>query len=201
MFHVKHHWLRAARFCGLDPDDRQMATMSRYHDWLRTEGIPAGGLGPGEGDRIDLRHLADAVLFASVFPGNVATVWDLGTGVGLPGIPLAICLPEIAFTLIDRSRRRTDLTGRALRILDLENCQVVTGEISDLAGGPDVIVSRASLPPDRLLPLARSHLEPGGVAVVGGSWRKRPRHHGWTTTEIPPDVLDQTVWLLIMRAE
>jgi hypothetical protein len=37
------------------------------------------------------------------------------------------------------------------------------------------------------------------MAVVGGSWRERPDHLGWETVEIPPDLLDHTVWLLIMR--
>ena len=163
--------------------------------------MPAGGIGPAEPDRIDRRHLADSVLFATQIPTGPHEVWDLGSGIGLPGIPLAILMSECEFRLIDRSGRRVTLMRRALRVLDLENCQVWQTRIEDLKGETDVIVSRASLPAARLGEVVSGHLRPGGIAVVAGSWRQRPEHPGWTTIEIPPDALDQTVWLLIMRGE
>lgn len=174
--------------------------MERYGRWLADEGVRSGGLGPGEVDRIERRHLADSVLFASQL-GSVAEVWDLGSGVGLPGIPLAIVLPGTRLVLLDRSGRRVDLARRALRILDLQNCQVIQGEIEEVTGPVPAIVSRASLPPDRLAVVARRALEPGGVAVVAGSWVESPRWPGWSTVEIPRHVLDQPVWLLIMRRQ
>lgn len=198
---MKPVWLRAAEYAGLAPDSGQIGLMERYAGWLASEGEIAGGIGPGEADRLDRRHLADSVLFASQLPNDVGTVWDLGSGVGLPGIPLAICLPETEFVLIDRSGRRTDLMRRALRVLALQNCQVEQGEIAELTGHVDAVVSRASLPPDDLRGVVGRVLKTTGVAVVAGSWRNRPEHAGWATVEIPADVLDQTVWLLIMRRE
>ena len=200
MFHVKPYWVRAAEFCRLELDDDQVERMERYGDWLSTEGIAAGGIGPAEGERIDRRHLADSVLFASQL-GTGEEVWDLGSGVGLPGIPLAICLPHTSFVLLDRSGRRVDLVRRVIRVLDLENCQAVQGEISEIDGEIGVMVSRASLPPTQLAETGRRHLSPGGVLVAGGSWQEPPQHRGWVTVEIPRDVLDQPVWLLIMRRQ
>lgn len=171
-----------------------------YAGWLADEGVRSGGIGPSELDRLDRRHLADSVLFASALT-NPDRVWDLGTGVGLPGIPLAICMPDTEWLLVDRSGRRVDLARRVIRILGLENCQVVQGEIDDLTGEAPGIVARASLPPDQLRVVGEEHLGPGGVMVAGGSWQRVPQHPGWTTIEIPPDVLDQPVWLLIMRRE
>ncbi|MGH3651036.1 MAG: 16S rRNA (guanine(527)-N(7))-methyltransferase RsmG [Acidimicrobiia bacterium] len=192
-------WVRAARFSGLDPDSSQIDQMTRYGLWLATEARDAGGIGPGEIDRIERRHLADSMLFASQLSSAPGEVWDLGSGVGLPGIPLAVCMPETRFLLIDRSGRRVDLLGRAIRILDLENCEVEQGEINQLDGEVETVVSRASLPPGLLTPLVTRLLIPGGMAVVGGSWRAPPDHPGWETAEIPRDLLDHTVWLLIMR--
>ena len=201
LFHVKPHWIRAAEYVGLDLQPGQIETMERYGLWLTGEAMRAGGIGPDESERIDQRHLADSILFATEIPDDARDVWDLGSGAGLPGIPLAICLPEKEIVLVDRAGRRVDLLRRAVRILGLANCSVCHRDIADLSGDVDVIVSRASLPPEELLPVARSHLRPGGTAINAGSWRSRPDHDGWTTIEIPPHVLDQTVWLLIMRQE
>lgn len=201
LFHVKRVWHRAAEFAGLDLDEGQSELLERFGIWLGTEAQRAGGIGPAESERIDRRHLADALLFASEIPPGSGRVWDLGSGVGLPGIPLAIALPDREFDLIDRSGRRVDLMRRAIRMLDLGNCQATQADIEDLSGPAEVIVSRASLPPDRMLDVADGLLEPGGVAVLAGSWHQRPEHAGWTTVEIPHYVLDQPVWLLIMRRE
>lgn len=191
---------KAARYAGLTLDSGQEGQIERYQSWLLDEALPAGGIGPAETDRIASRHLADSLLYASCFPHDSSEVWDLGTGVGLPGIPLAIALPGSQFLLVDRSGRRMGLLRRVIRILDLENCQTLQTDIADLTGKTDVLVTRASLPPDEMAVMASRYLQPGGVAVMGGSWRQRPEDDQWTIREIPPDPLDHTIWLLIMRA-
>ncbi len=197
---MKPFWKRAASYAGLDVDSNQSDLLRRYGEWLATEGQRAGGIGPAEIDRIDRRHLADSLLFAAVMPTS-EKVWDLGSGVGLPGVPLAITHPDTDFTLVDRSGRRVDLMRRAIRVLDLQNCQAVQGDIRHLDGPVQTIVSRASIPPEGLRRIATRLLAPGGVAVTAGSWKERPDVEGWETVEIPQDVLDQTVWLLMMRRE
>lgn len=200
VFHVKHV-IAAARYSGVDLDRGQLDLLTRYGEWLGSEGIAAGGIGPDEVARIEKRHLADSLLFASQFPHDSSEVLDLGSGVGLPGIPLAVALPQVRFTLIDRSGRRQDLLKRVIRILGLENCQAIQGEIESLQMTAPVVVARASLPPDEMRPVTQRLLSPGGLAVIAGSWRDRPEHFGWTSVEIPADVLDHPVWLLIMRRQ
>ena len=200
MFHVKQV-VAAAHFAGLDLDPARMDLLERYAGWLRDEAIPAGGLGPREADRIEDRHIADSLLFASQIPDWGRTVWDLGSGIGLPGIPLAIANPDIDFRLVDRSGRRIDLLRRAIRVLSLGNCVAEMTEIERLEPGIETIVARASLPPAEMKDVAERLLAPGGRAILGGSWRSLPRHDGWETVEIPPEVLDHTIWLLIMRRE
>ena len=198
---MKPFWTRAVSYAQLDLDRSQSDLLQRYGEWLATEGRRAGGIGPSEIERIDRRHLADSLLFATVMPENTEEVWDLGSGVGLPGIPLAITRPDTRFTLVDRSGRRVDLIRRAIRVLDLPNCQALQGDIRDLSGPMHTIVSRASIPPEELGRIVTRLLAPKGVAVVAGSWTKRPETEGWETVEIPEDVLDHTVWLLMMRRE
>jgi len=200
LFHVKP-LEAAARLSGLTLDASMRRKLERYIAWLGDEGMTAGGIGPAEAERLESRHIADSLLFASQIPAGSTEVWDLGSGVGLPGIPLAIVLPDTDFTLLDRSGRRGNLLRRVVRILDLANCEVRNAEIEHLEGEIGVIVTRATLPPEQMALVGESLLAPGGVAIMGGSWRRRPEHLGWETVEIPREVLDHTIWLLIMRRE
>jgi 16S rRNA (guanine527-N7)-methyltransferase len=177
--------------------EAQIDTLERYRDWLVDEARPAGGIGPHEAPRVGERHILDSLLFASALddPGSV---WDVGTGVGLPGVPLAVLLPETEFLLIDRSSRRTTLARRAVRILELGNVTVVNRDVRQMTGSTDAVVSRASMAPETLADWCLPHLHPGGVIVVGGSWVEPPVVEGWAT--LSTSVLDREVWLLMMRA-
>jgi 16S rRNA (guanine527-N7)-methyltransferase len=170
-----------------------------YRRWLGSEAIPAGAVGPGERDRLHDRHLGDSILFGAGLDPSPEHVLDIGSGAGLPGIPLAILMEQTRFTLLDRSVRRAELMRRAVRILELENVSVVQGEIEQRPDQEMAVVSRGTFPPARAQTVIGPRLGPGGVAVLGGSWVDRPQHRGWATIEIPATVLDHTVWLLIMR--
>ena len=199
---MKHPiWVEVARRTGRPLDHRQIELLAKYRDWLGDEAVTSGGIGPGEFDRLDSRHIADSLLFATLFEGDPPEIWDLGSGVGLPGIPLAILLPRSNIRLIDRSGRRVELAKRAIRILGIDNVEVEQTEIEALQSPIPVIVSRASLPADLMAEIARKTLVPGGLAVLGGSWERKPQHPIWETVEIPPDPLDRPVWLLMMRRQ
>jgi len=200
-FHVKHSqiWARCAQWVGVDLDPGAIERLDVYERWLDEEAIPAGGLGPGERHRLHDRHIGDSLLFAGGFDAIPDQVLDLGSGVGLPGIPLAIMLGDTNFTLLDRSGRRVDLMRRVTRILGLENVTVEQGEICDRSHQVTALVSRATIPPDQAREIFSPLLLPGGTAVLGGSWSHPPEYEGWTRVEIPPRVLDHTIWLLIMR--
>lgn len=201
MFHVKRrdYWQRAALWSGHNLDDRSFQLLDRYLLWLEEEALPAGGLGSGEKDRIPRRHIADSLLFALILEPDTAEVWDLGSGVGLPGIPLAILRPDVSFVLLDRSGKRVDLIHRAVRILELANVRVEHGEMADLEVKLPVIVSRATSPPEKAAVTLYHLLQSPGVALWGGSWQGPPRFDPWETVTVPPSVLDHEVWLLKMR--
>ena len=198
---MKHSeiWIRCASWGGVELDSRAVSRLEVYEQWLATEAIDAGGLGPGERDRVHDRHIGDSLLFAGGLDKRPESVLDVGSGVGLPGIPLAIAMGTTSFTLLDRSVRRTDMLRRILRILDLENVTVEQGEIKGRSRQEAAIVSRATLPPDQARKVFSPLLRPEGVAVLGGSWTQPPADQGWTVIEIPPTVLDHRIWLLMMR--
>lgn len=193
---------KAARWAGWPLSEEQVEELIWLGSWLENEAIPAGGLGPNEADRIPSRHLADSLLFAVGWqrPSPPTALIDLGSGVGLPGIPLAVLWPETRVRLVDRSLRRADLARRAVRVLGRSNVEVIV----DDAGNPgqeraEMVVSRALSGPEAVLEWAESLVTGDGVVVVGGSHRETPIPvRGERIVAVPGEILDRGVWLRIM---
>lgn len=194
---------RAAAWAGWGLNDSQLGTLQRYGVWLREEAIAAGGLGPNEGERIGERHLADSILFAGGWrrPRPPRSVADLGSGVGLPGIPLAILWPSSTVYLVERAGKRISLLRRAVRVLNLE-AEVVEADASGVdLEDIEMVVARAAAPPAETLEWAARMLASGGVAVIGGSHVERPEPcAGEEILAVPREILDRPVWLRIMAA-
>jgi 16S rRNA (guanine527-N7)-methyltransferase len=120
-------------------------------------------------NRLYHRHLLDSLSVAPWLSGT--RVMDLGTGAGLPGVPLAIASPERVFVLLDRSARKVRLLKQAARLLDLDNVVAVETDAATLAGDGelvpfDVVVSRAVAAVEPLWRLAEPLLAPGGRLLV-----------------------------------
>lgn len=191
----------------------QALLLRRYASWLRDEAIPAGGLGPNEGGRLWARHLADSLLFSAAWRGEApAEVLDLGSGVGLPGIPLAILWPQTRVTLLDRGGRRVRLQYRAVGVLGLENVLVAQGDALAVADEWEAVVSRGALRAPEFVGLSRRLLAAGGTAALGLSRREQPSERTRDLVgiaralglepevlEVPSEILDGPAWLLIMR--
>lgn len=196
----------AATWAGVSFSPDQESRLLRFAQWLIEEAIPAGGLGPDEASRVGNRHLGDSLLFAVGWRDRrrPETMIDLGSGVGLPGIPLAIAFPEAAVVLLDRSGRRSELAERAVRVVGVENVTIAGEELSDHHDRYSAAVARALLPPERLIPLLTRVLDPGGIAVVGERWGEHepvaPPPAGFDRIIVPPEVLDSPVGLLRMTA-
>jgi 16S rRNA (guanine527-N7)-methyltransferase len=138
-----------------------VASARTYTDWLVGPGVERGLIGPREADRIWTRHVLNCAVLASVIPQD-ATVVDVGSGAGLPGIPLAIARPDLQVTLVEPLARRTVFLDEVVAALELANVRVLRGradEVVDRCGGADVVTSRAVAPLAKLMawsaPLAR----------------------------------------------
>jgi 16S rRNA (guanine527-N7)-methyltransferase len=197
-------WIgRAAEWAGLNLEPDQRRLLGKFAGWLREEAIPAGGLGPNEANRLEQRHIGDSLLFAGAWrrPQPPADVLDLGSGVGLPGIPLAIAWPGTRVTLLDRAGRRIQLARRAVRVLGLDGVAVVQCDAARWAVTAEMVVARAVADPLQVVEWVRQAVQPGGIGVVGGSHLERPSAlAGEEIATIPAEILDHPVWLRIMAA-
>jgi 16S rRNA (guanine527-N7)-methyltransferase len=203
--------VRAARWAGYRLNEAGLGQLGRYAEWLVDEAQPAGLLGPGEAGRVWERHIADALVFAAGWPQAPSHVVDLGSGAGLPGIPLALLWPQTQIVLVERSERRADQLKRAIRILNLERVVVKKASVESLESGWEALVMRAVFRPERAVSEAGRLLGSGGRAVAG--WRRTPFSGAeaadlsglsdrWglacEVRVVPAEVLDVSASLLIM---
>ncbi len=121
--------------------------------------------------RLQDRHLLDSLAIARLLRGH--KILDLGSGAGLPGIPLAIVNPDKDFVLCDRMGRRCRFLTQVVRELGLDNVGVVEGEVpSAVSGLFDVVTARAVASPAVLWGWVEDLLETGGRLLVFANTRR-----------------------------
>jgi len=114
-------------------------TIRKYVDILASRGVDWGLIGPREIGRLWERHILNSIALESLIPEG-CHVADVGSGAGLPGIPLAILRPDLEMTLIEPMLRRSNFLTEALDELGVT---VVRGRAEDADLHVDVVVSRA----------------------------------------------------------
>ena len=133
---------------------------------LANDSDDLGLLGPRELDRLWSRHILNsAVVAETVKAGDL--VADVGSGAGLPGIPMAIALPEAQFVLIEPMERRSTWMLEVIQVLGLTNVEVRRAraeEVLDLTF--DIVTARAVAALDKLLRLTVHLLKPGGSLIA-----------------------------------
>ena len=128
-----------------------LALAERYAQLLRTDGVTRGLIGPREADRLWDRHLVNCAAAVSAFP-LTGLVADIGSGAGLPGIPLALARPALRVRLVEPLLRRATFLTEVVDRLELGNVEVVRARAEDLRGAwtADVVTARAVAPLARL---------------------------------------------------
>jgi 16S rRNA (guanine527-N7)-methyltransferase len=123
-------------------------------------------------DELVTKHALDSIAGAPVVArlcGEERSVLDVGSGAGFPGIPLAIALPDIGFTLLERSSKKCAFLENCRALLGLANVRVLQADLAGAAGRFDVVTFRAVAPLDRFLAdLARSGIRWRWVASYKG---------------------------------
>lgn len=168
----------------------RLGTARRYATLLAGDGVAHGHLGPREVDRLWDRHLINSALVADLVPAG-ARVVDVGSGAGLPGIPMVIRRPDLRVDLVEPMRRRTEFLLRVVADLELAGqVRVVRGRADDshingLVGGADWVVARAVAPLDRLVRWTLPLLAPGGrlLALKGSSATAEVDEHRRAVTQ------------------
>jgi 16S rRNA (guanine527-N7)-methyltransferase len=148
-----------------------LTTATAYARLLAVDGVTRGLLGPREVPRLWERHLLNCAVIAElVEPG--ATVTDVGSGAGLPGIPLYLARPDLHIELLEPLQRRVVFLREVVSTLGLDQIRVVRGRAEDApsGGGVDVVTARAVAPLSRLAGWCLPLLRPGGslIALKGG---------------------------------
>jgi 16S rRNA (guanine527-N7)-methyltransferase len=142
-----------------------LVPINRYVDILETRGIERGLIGPREVPRLWDRHILNCAVVTPRIPVG-ATVADVGSGAGLPGMVWAIARPDLQVTLIEPLLRRTTFLTEVIDEVGLANVTVVRGRASDVSEVFDVVTARAVADLGRLgawcLPLVR----PGGLLLA-----------------------------------
>lgn len=144
-----------------------------------------GLLGPGPVED----HLAHAAGFTAALAGVTGRVIDLGSGGGVPGLPIAVDRPDLELVLVDSSARRGDLLESAVARLGLQDrVRVVVGRAEvvgrgELRGTADAVVARGFGPPPATAECAAPLLRLGGRLVVSEPPEGPPR---WPATGIAP---------------
>jgi 16S rRNA (guanine527-N7)-methyltransferase len=134
---------------------------------LAGDGVIRGLLGPREVPRLWDRHLLNCAVTAELLaPG--ATVTDVGSGAGLPGIPLALARPDLRIELLEPLQRRAVFLREVVSTLELENVQVVRGRAEDAqrVDRVDIVTARAVAPLSRLAGWCLPLLRPGGSLIA-----------------------------------
>jgi 16S rRNA (guanine527-N7)-methyltransferase len=151
----------------------QFRLLRSYEALLREHSAALGLISPGDIADLWDRHIMDSLRALACLEEGDRSLADVGSGAGLPGIPVAIARPRCSVALIEPRARRVAFLELAAERLRLPNVRVVVGRAQDVTLGADVAFARALANPARAWALARPCVRPGGrVAYFGGrSWR------------------------------
>jgi 16S rRNA (guanine527-N7)-methyltransferase len=191
---------------GLAPTAR--SALRDFERLLRERALPLGLVAPDDVDRIWERHVLDSLRAGPCLPEGSIEVVDIGSGAGLPGIPLAIVRPDARFILLEPKRRRAAFLELAVERLLLANVTVVdavAGSARAATWRAHVCTLRAVASPVGAWRMAVPLLREAGVVVyfAGRSWGAGDRAalagEGVDTGECAGPSLDGGGPVVIMR--
>lgn len=190
---------------------QDLEQMRLYVDLLASRGIDWGLMGPREAGRLWSRHILNSVALAGLFPAG-ASVADVGSGAGLPGLPLAIVRPDLQVTLLESLARRSHFLELAVSELGLaERVAVVRTRAEDHDGRYQVVTARAVAPLPRLLQWCWPLVVSGGqlVAAKGQAAEQevreatallRARKLMASVMTLPVPLEDDPTWAVVVKA-
>jgi 16S rRNA (guanine527-N7)-methyltransferase len=150
----------------------QEGSIQAFAEFLVGAGIERGLIGPREGERIWDRHIFNCLPVTQLLP-NGASLFDIGSGAGLPGIVIALARPDLQVTLIEPLERRVEFLNEAVAAIpDLPfPIQVLRGRAQDIKKSADFVTARAVAPLEKLKKMSWHMVKTGGslLAMKGES--------------------------------
>ena len=143
------------------------AEIQAFAEFLVTAGIERGLIGPREGERIWDRHIFNCLHITTLLPQG-ASLFDIGSGAGLPGIVIALARPDLQVTLIEPLERRVEFLKEATAGTNIE---VIRGRAQDVKKVADFVTARAVAPLEKLKKMSWHMVKTGGslLAMKGES--------------------------------
>ena len=143
-----------------------------YAEFLITAGIERGLIGPREGERIWERHIFNCLPVTQLLPQG-ASLFDIGSGAGLPGIVIALARPDLKVTLIEPLERRVEFLNEAVSAITAGGVEieVIRGRAQDVKKSADFVTARAVAPMEKLKKMSWHMVKTGGslLAMKGES--------------------------------
>ena len=138
------------------------AEIHAFAQFLAGAGIERGLIGPREGERIWDRHIFNCLPITTLLPQG-ASLFDIGSGAGLPGIVISLARPDLKVTLIEPLERRVEFLKEATEGLGIE---VIRGRAQDVKKSADFVTARAVAPLEKLKKISWHMVKTGGALLA-----------------------------------
>lgn len=160
-------WTKLAARAGLALDQRQFGLLDHYLDLLLEANRRMNLTRITDRAAAEVQHVGDALTLLPFLPRAAHRLADVGSGGGVPGIPLAIARPDASVTLIESTQKKARFLRDTAAALGLANVTVIADRAENLAsGGFDAVVARAVAPLEDLVRWCLPLLRLGGTLLA-----------------------------------
>jgi 16S rRNA (guanine527-N7)-methyltransferase len=188
----------ALETAGISLPSDTMTRLAEYAEHVVRRGAGLNLVSAGDLDRVLERHVFDSLVGLPLISWEGMQVADIGSGAGLPGIPLAIVCEQAQFLLIERTRKRAAFLMSAISTLGLTNAQAIWGDVQDVAATrgtyADVVTVRAVANTTAALELAGPIVNAGSNVLL---WQTDEQHNreetpdGWSSEWVKTNSRDE----------
>jgi 16S rRNA (guanine527-N7)-methyltransferase len=159
--------LKGFKTLGLDLTGVQADAFGAYLHELKRWGRAYSLTSLKTDEDIIVKHFIDSCLYLKALPADVHSVADVGSGAGLPGLPLKIMRPELEVFLIESSSKKSSFLRHMLRTLELEGVECIEGRVEDIKDiEVDAVLTRALFSVGDFIKKAGHIVRPGGIFVL-----------------------------------